>query len=309
MPNQMTPDDWAAMYGWSTAVLNSNSELAKLFRTAREQKFNQQRFVAALRGTNWYRQHSESVRQAQILAKADPTEYAQRVKAAAAQISDQYYAMTGRRMGGPTSMHLGQQAFTYGLNDAEVNDIVHNTVSSATLLRTGGLGGTLGTAEQQLRQASEDYGITLSPTYMMNTLNNIAWQNTDATAEIDKIRRMAVSRYPQYADQLNAGGTIKDIAEEYKQLMSKTLEIPDTSIGITDKQIQGALTYRPKTAAEGANSSGHAPTAPTGMPLWMFEQQLKNDPRWLKTKGAQDAVMAAGRQVLSDMGFQGVGGN
>lgn len=304
-----TPDDWAALYGWSTAVLNSNPELSKLFKSAIANGYNQQRFVAALRGTAWYRQHSESVRQAQILQKADPTEYAARVKAAAATIANQYYQLTGRKMGGPTSMHLGQQAFMYGLNDAEVNDIVHNTVSSATLLRTGGLGGTLGDAEAQLKKAAADYGIGLSPTWIANTVNNIAWQNTDLTAELGKIKDMAVSRYPQYADQLNGGKTIADIADQYRQLMSKTLEIPDTSISIADKQIQSALTWKPTNAEAGANSSGKAPTAPTGMPLWMFEQQLKNDPRWSKTKGAQDAVMAAGRQVLADFGFQGVGGN
>ena len=117
-----------------------------------------------------------------------------------------------------------------------------------------------------------------------------------------------MSRYPQYAQQLAGGGTIKDIADQYKQLMSKTLEIPDQSISTSDRQIQAALTYRPKSPTEGANNSGKPPTAPTGMPLWQFEQQLKNDPRWLKTKGAQDSTMAAARQVLSDLGFQGSNG-
>lgn len=299
-------DEWAAMYGWSRAVLRSNPELSKLFDSAIAGNWNQARFVAGLRGTNWYRQHSESVRQAQILAKADPTEYKQRIKAAAASVADMYYQMTGRRMGGPTAAHLGQQAFQLGLNEAQIMDLVRNTVSSATLLRTGGVGGTLGDAEKQLRQAAADYGISVSDTYIANTMNNIAWQNTDVTAEVMKLRKQAMSRYPQYAEQLKGGTTIKDIAEEYKQLMSKTLEISDASIATTDRHIQAALTYRPTAPAK----PGAKPTveAPTGMPLWQFEQQLKNDPRWLKTKGAQDATMSAARQVLGDLGFQGVGG-
>ena len=308
MPTAAEQEEWASLYGWSTAVLNSNPELAKLFRNAIAGKWNQSRFVAALRGTSWYKQHSESVRQAQILAKADPTEYKQRVLQAAATISDLYYQMTGRRMGGPTANHLAQQAFQLGMNDAQMQDLVRKTVSSATLLRTGGAGGTLGDAERQLRSAASDLGISVSETYVMNAMNNIAWQNTDVTNEIAKLRKMSASRYPQYAEIINGGGSIKDVAEEYKQLMAKTLEIPDSSISTTDRHIQTALTYKPATPAAGANNSGHKPTAPTGMPLWQFEQQLKNDPRWLKTKGAQDATMAAARQVLSDMGFQGVGG-
>lgn len=308
-PTAEEQDTWAAMYGWSRAVLRSNPELSKLFDAAIAGNYNQQRFVAALRGTKWYKQHSESVRQGQVLQKADPAEYKSRIAAAAASIADQYYQMTGRRMGGPTAAHLGQQAFLLGLNDAQMLDLVRNTVSSATLLRTGGVGGTLGDAEKQIRQAASDYGISVSDTYVMNAMNNIAWQNTDVTAEVGKLRKQAMSRYPQYADQLKGGGTIKDVAEEYKQLMSKTLEIPDSSISTTDRAIQTALTYKPTTVKEGANNSGHAPTAPSGMPLWQFEQQLKNDPRYMKTKGAQDAVMSAGRQVLSDLGFQGVGAN
>lgn len=309
MPTAAEQQEWASLYGWSTAVLNSNPELRKLFNAAIAGKYNQQRFVASLRGTNWYKQHSESVRQAQILAKADPTEYKQRVAATASTIGDMYYQITGRAMSGPTASHLAVQAFQLGMNDAQMGDLVRKTVSSATLLRTGGAGGTLGDSEKQIRQAASDLGISVSNTYVMNAMNNIAWQNTDVTTEISKLRKMSASRYPQYADQINGGGTIKDIAEEYKQLMSKTLEIPDSSISTTDRHIQAALTYKPATPKEGANNSGHAPTAPSGMPLWQFEQQLKNDPRWLKTKGAQDSVMASARQVLSDMGFQGVGGN
>lgn len=301
-------NEYAAQYGWSLAILRSSPELSKLFDRAISGGYNQARFVAELRNTAWYRQHSESVRQALVLQKADPTEYKARIQQYAAQIADQYYAMTGRRMSGPTAAHLGQQAFQLGMNDAQMQDIVRNTVNSATLMK-GGIGGTLGEAERQLRQASEDYGIDLSDTYIKNALNNIAWQNTDATAEIGKLRQMAKSRYPAFAAQIDDGVTVKDIAEPYRQLMAKTLEISDQSIRINDRAIQTALTYAPKSAKEGANNSGNKPTAPTGMPLWQFEQQLKNDPRWNKTKGAQDAVMAAGRQVLTDLGFFGAGGN
>jgi len=91
VPTAQEQEEWASLYGWSTAVLNSNPELAKLFRNAIAGKWNQSRFVASLRGTNWYKQHSESVRQATVLAKADPAEYKSRIAAAAAMISDMYY--------------------------------------------------------------------------------------------------------------------------------------------------------------------------------------------------------------------------
>jgi hypothetical protein len=294
--------DYASLYGWSLAVLRSAPELSKLFDRAITGGYNQARFVAELRNTGWYKTRSESVRQGQVLQKADPAEYKRRIAQAAAMVADQYYQMTGRRMGGPTAAHLGQTAFLYGFNDAEVRDMVAKTVSSATLLRTGGIGGTLGEAERQLRQAADDYGMDMSDTWFKNTINNIAWQNTDVTAEVGKLRTLAKSKYAAFADQIDQGVTVKDIAEPYRQLMSKTLEVSDKSIRINDRNIQNALMYKPVDEAGKPTSK-----VPTGMPLWQFEQQLKNDPRWNKTKGAQDAAMSAGRQVLQDLGFLGGG--
>lgn len=291
--------DFAATYGWSLAVLRSAPELSKLFDRAIAGGYNQARFVAELRNTKWYRSRGESVRQATVLAKADPAEYTRRIKQAAAMVADQYYAMTGRRMGGPTAAHLGKNAFMFGFNDAEVRDMVANTVSSATLMK-GGIGGTLGEAERQLRQAADDYGIDVSDTWIKNNINNIAWQNTDVTAEIGKLRQLAKSKYAAFADQIDQGVTVKDIAEPYRQLMAKTLEVSDKSVRLNDRAIQTALLYKPVDEAGKPTSK-----VPTGMPLWQFEQQLKNDPRWKATKGAQDSVMSAGRQVLQDLGFLG----
>jgi hypothetical protein len=83
--------------------------------------------------------------------------------------------------------------------------------------------------------------------------------------------------------------------------MAKTLEISDAGITTNDKYIQRALTYRPTV--------GQKVQAPQPLNLADFERELKNDPRWNRTKGAQDSIMSAGRQVLTDMGFLGTGGN
>lgn len=292
--------DFAATYGWSLSVLRMDPGLSKLFDRAVAGGYNQARFVAELRNTPWYKSRSESVRQGSVLAKADPAEYKRRIAQAAASVADQYFAMTGRRMGAATAAHLGKNAFMFGFNDAEVRDMVGNTVSSANLMK-GGIGGTLGEAERQLRQGAEDYGLDLSPTTLNNALNNIAWQNTDAATMVDQFRNMAKSRYAAFADQIDQGMTIREIADPYKQLMAKTLEISDKSISTNDRFIQKALTYRP--------TDGKKLGPPQAMALWQFEADLKNDPRWNKTQNAQDSIMGAGRKVLQDWGLATGGAN
>lgn len=296
--------DFAASYGWSLSVLRSAPELSKLFDRAIAGGYNQARFIAELRNTKWYQSRSESVRQAEVLSKADPAEYKRRIQQATSLIQDQYYQLTGRRMGDNTALRLAGNAFRFGFNESEVRDLVAGTFNSARLMKAG-IGGTLGEAERQLRAAADDWGMDMSETWFKNTLNHIAYQHTDVAAEVNKLRQLAKSKYAAFADQIDQGVSVKDIAEPYRQLMAKTLEVSDKSIRVNDKMIQGALMYAPKSAAEGANNSGNKPTAPTGMPLWQFEQQLKNDPRWLRTKGAQDSTMSAARQVLQDLGLQG----
>lgn len=288
-------NELAANYGWALAVLRSDSELSKLFDRAVGGSYSQARFVAELRNTKWYKSRSESVRQALVLQKADPAEYNRRVQRAKQAVADQYFAMTGRAMTDGTAAKLGQQAFMFGFNDAEIRDMVGNTAKSQTLMMKGGLGGTLGEAERALRKAADDYGLDLSDTYIAGQLNDIARQKTDTTAVVNRFRQWAKSKYTAFADQLDQGETIKDIAEPYRQMMARTLEVSDQSISVNDKQIQKALMYRPTV--------GKKVGPPTPMTLSHFESDLKNDPRWDRTKNAQDAAMGVGKKVLQDLGF------
>lgn len=290
----------AAQYGWALSVLRSNKDLSSLFDRAVKNGYTAPQFVAQLRNTNWYKTRGEPARQLEVLAKADPAEYQRRLKQQASVISDQYYAMTGRKMGGPTSLNFAKTALTFGFNDGEIRDLVGGVVKTSSLMRTG-LGGTLGEAERQLRQAAEDYGLDFSQGAFASQLNNIARQSTDVSAIVDNYREQAKSRYAGFADQLDQGMTIRDIAEPYKQLMAKTLELSDKGIGISDKSIQRALTYRPPATGKGKVGP------PQPMAMWQFEADLKNDPRWNKTQNAQDDIMAAGRKVLTDMGLLGAG--
>lgn len=292
-------NELAASYGWSLAVLRSAPELSKLFDRAVQGSYSQARFVAELRNTGWYKSRSESVRQALVLQKADPAEYNRRVQRAKQAVADQYYAMTGKAMTDGTAAALGKQAFLFGFNEAEVRDMVGNTAKSQTLMMQGGLGGTLGEAERAIRKAADDYGLDFSDAYIAGKLNDIARQKTDTTAVLNNFRQQAKSKYAAFADQLDQGETIKDIAEPYRQMMAKTLEVSDQAIAINDRQIQKALLYRPVV--------GKKPGPPTPMTLSQFEVDLKNDPRWDRTKNAQDSAMSVGRKVLQDMGLLGGG--
>ena len=287
--------DMAANYGWALSVLRSNPELSKLFDNAVAGTWNSQHFVAQLRNTKWYKTHSESNRQNEVLKNADPAEYNRRLTQSKSNVASAYLQMFGQKPNAALLNSMATTAFTYGYNDAEMKDMVGKQFNVAQQMKNG-IGGTLGEAERQIRGAIDDYGLDMGESWIARQLNYVATGRTDATATANYLKQQAISKYSGYKDELENGMTVKDIAEPYRQLMAKTLELPDKGLMITDPTIQKALQNR-------APAKGKIPGKPEQMPLWAFESQLKNDKRWNGTQNAQDDIMAAGRKVLSDWGL------
>lgn len=287
--------DVASSYGWALSMLRSNPELSKLFDNAVAGSWNASRFVAGLRDTKWYKSRGEQQRQNEVLYKTDPAEYKRRGLQKRAEVEDAYYRMFGQK---PTAHQLTvmtNSAFAFGFSEAEIQNLVGSAANSANQMKKG-LGGTLGEAERQIRGALEDYGLDFGEPWIARQLNYIATGRTDATAIANYLRNGAVSKYGGYKDELEQGMTMRDIAEPYRQLMAKTLELPDKGISISDPTIQKALQHR--SPAKGKVAGG-----PAQMPLWQFEAALKSDQRWNGTQNAQDSIMGAARKVLSDWGL------
>lgn len=293
--------EMATRYGWALSVLRSNPELSKLFDNAVAGSYSSQRFIAELRNTKWYKTKGETYRQNEVLKNADPAEYRRRWSQAKATVADAYLAMYGQAPSANALNQMAGSAFNMGYSSAEINDMIGKSFNVAQQMKNG-LGGTLGEAERQIRSAIEDYGLDMGEPWIARQLSYIASGRTDVTATANYLQKQAMSKYGAFKDELEQGMTMRDIAEPYKQLMAKTLELSDKSLSIADPSIQKALAYR-------APAKGGKPGAPAQMPLWQFESQLKADPRWNGTQNAQDSIMAAGRKVLSDWGLVSGGGN
>lgn len=136
-------------------------------------------------------------------------------------------------------------------------------------------------------------GITLSDGFITNRVAAIGTGATTLDAEIGNIRNKFVkTSYPAWATEIDAGMNIEDIASPYKSAMASVLEIPETQIQMNDPTLRSAL--------QSVDAGGKA----TYKPLWMFERELKQDPRWQYTDNAYDTVSRASNQALSEMGFK-----
>jgi hypothetical protein len=101
-----------------------------------------------------------------------------------------------------------------------------------------------------------------------------------------KIRNYAKAAVPEWAKKLiDQGSDLTDIISPYRATMADELELPYTSIDVTDSAIQNALS--------------------SNMSLAEMRKQLRQDSRWQYTDRAKESVSNAALKVLRDFGFQG----
>jgi hypothetical protein len=105
------------------------------------------------------------------------------------------------------------------------------------------------------------------------------------------IRRDSASAFPGYSDQINKGTSVEALASAYKSSMSNILEIDPDTISFNDPTLRRALQY--------IGTDGK----PSVKPIWQFETELRQDPRWEKTDNARKTVDSLSLKVLRDFGL------
>jgi hypothetical protein len=176
-----------------------------------------------------------------------------------------------------------QDAYDKGLDDAQID-------LQALSKFKGTIGGdTLGKV-----QTLEEYADTFGMSYSKATLDSWSqgiFSGTNTLSDIqEKIRRDSASAYPIFADDINKGTSVDALASAYKSSMASILEIDADTISWTDPTFRRALQY---VGADGK---------PALKPIWQFEAELRQDPRWDLTDNARATADSLSLKVLRDMG-------
>lgn len=276
----------AEQYGFALSFLNSDPTLKALFQEAVKNNWTTQQFQAKLRASPWYQKNSESVRQWQFEKSTNPATYNQKKQALLTQLSQRAAAL-GAPIAWNTLATIADNALKFNYNDAQINQILGGYVKAIN----GVYNGQAATDSDSLRQTAWRNGVNLSS----NTVQSWAQQIAQGKATVgffqNYVRNMAKTFAPGYAEQLDSGMDLYDIANPYIQAKASILEMNPADVDLFDPDIRKAL------------SSSTKDGKPSSMSLWQFEQQMRQDPRWLNTKNANDSIMGIGHQVLKDLGF------
>lgn len=285
--------DAMAAYGYVFQIANAIPELKGLLDAASANMDSPDKLRATIESSPWWMQHADTVRNLAIQKAAEPGTYNQNLSNAMDSIKLKAQEL-GRTFTAQNLHDLAIRTLTEnaGMDTKRLDELVTNSLHTLAGGPAGNRGGTAAYIQDHLRQMASDYGQPMS----QGNLDNWTAQIQSGANTIDGfesgMRMYAKSAYPPLAAQIDAGKTVKDIADPYVQTMAQTLEVPTTSINWnSDPYVKKALTTR--------NTDG----TPTIQPLWQFTQQVKQDPRYDKTVQARTDAYTTLAHVKNDWGF------
>lgn len=287
LPARLNPEELASEYGFAYSFLKSIPDVAKVFDDYVKNNLSKEAFQAELRGTKWWQENSDTMRKAQALKSTDPATYEANLQATQIMV-EQAAAKIGASIPPKKLKSIAEKAFATGMDENQLADVLGRYVKFVG----GTLKGEAGQYENSIKSYAATQGVTLDDNSIKNQAALIARKLATESDFKNQIMQQAVSAYPGYKQQLEAGQTMQDIANPYIQVMAQELELPPSAVKLTDPLIRSAL--------NGVNKDGK----PTGMDQTTFLSRVKNDPRWAQTQNAQDSVMKVGLNVLKSMGLR-----
>lgn len=281
----------AEQYGYTEAFLKANPEIGGLFNAMVKEGWNQAKFTAKLKNTKWWKTKSEKERQYLMQRYTDPASAKQSLAQARVKV-DQLANQLGMRHSKNYNTMANAWAYNMvakGWDEGQLRFEIGKKID----LSGGVHQGEAGEAWDKLHSIAYSMGVQMSNQWYADSSRAIVRGVATEQDYEDKLKNLAKSNFPQWSKQIDGGQSVLDIAAPYLQSMSTLLELPAGSINLFDPTIKKTLSYtNPKTMTKEAK------------PLWQFENELRSDPRWKKTKNAQDSLMTVAHQVLADFGLK-----
>lgn len=165
---------------------------------------------------------------------------------------------------------------------------------SENVARSGVITGEKGNVANyidRLKADARNYGVAYNDLWFDQAAASIVQGYSSIEDYQQQIKEYSKQIYPAFTKQIDSGVTPYAIASPYINTMANILEISANDINLNDPTISMAL--------KNVDAEGN----PSVKPLWQFEKDLRQDPRWRFTNNAQQDLMGTARQVLQDFGL------
>jgi len=292
-------ENFALNYGWSLAFLKEFPGLYDIFQQAVKHSWSAARFRAEVMDSQWYKHHSDTARKFLYLQKTDPATARQRIHEQRRKIADMAGSL-GIEVGDKQLGKWAQQALMMGWDDSKLRNVLAGQVS---IMGKNTVGGELASSLESLRNKAYMNGVQLSKKTLQRWLRAITRGGSTEEEYIDYIKKMAIKRFPNLRQEIEAGLDVRELADPYVQSMAEMLELNPNKIDLNDKRLRRAMSQR----IPDNKDKGHAPQREM-MDMNDFEDMLRQDPRWMHTDNAKETMYDMGSSILQAFGFYGGGG-
>jgi hypothetical protein len=267
------------------SLLTSVPELSALLNKAITSGQTAAEFQNAVNNSQWYRTHSDSVRNGLVQQASDPKTYAKMLAQEQAKVRSLANQM-GVQLTPQQLAKLGTQSYLQGYTQDQL------TAQLAGMFnQKGQLGGQAAQIHDDLAKSAALYGQSWTEQQVRYRTQQVLANPGMLDTYKEQMKTAAKAMFPGLSSQLDAGLTVEDVASPYKQTMANLLEVDPATLTLNDRMIKSAL------QGTGNVAKGQQPTA---TPVWQFEQQVRADPRWQLTNNARQDTAA----TLESLGKQ-----
>jgi hypothetical protein len=259
-----------------------------------------ERFNMGLQATDWYKANGAQALTAATVKYSQPTTWQESISNRQTAISNMAtqlgYKLSPDTLNSLTeaSLYQAYDGTYFNSNDQQLK-LQAKITQAARAEKLGATSGAALTNAQTLKTYVQDMGGGFSDQWVSNAVNDIndPTTQTDINTYKDMVKQRAMSAYSGFSGLIDKGVTVKQIADPYVQSMANILEVDPAAIDYTkDASIKKAL---------GTTMNADGTSSP--MPIWQYEQSLKQDPRWAFTNNAREDVNGMLHQIGRDFGF------
>ena len=291
-----SPQEIAAKFSMSWAIINSDAGLKRWFDSFAQRYVNSNgqidyaRFKLELEQQPYWQQHSASwIADAQKELE-NPQDYAQELQGDVANLRAAA-SQLGANVNDAQLQELAKNARRFGWNEQQQKRALADFVSAAPTDQGGiDFEGLAGTTQDELTQWASRNGVRLTNDLVSKYTKSVVMGDTSLDEIKSDIRQTYMAgAFPAWADKINAGFDISELAAPYLQNIGAMLEQPD--LGLDDELMKRVL--------QGTDAQGQ----PRVVPLYEAEKMARSDARWQKTDNAYSTYANVIQNVFKTWGF------
>jgi hypothetical protein len=157
------------------------------------------------------------------------------------------------------------------------------------------LDGMAGQVQDLIDKYKHDYGIAPTAGFINSSIKGII-SSKDRQAAQDNLeqqmKEQAQVLFPALKDKINAGLSVRAIADPFINVYSKLMEKNDMTVDLQNSEIVKALSFK--------NDKGEyqMPTVDD------FARDIRKKPEWLETRNATESYLSAADGILKQFGFR-----